>query len=227
MSDTLKTVGRTVEVTTDNTMDLISMVDSFYNSAWNKLIIVGSVSFAVIGILIPFVIQWYQKKTLRISEELLKREIENQTLKLRTELLDDINKRLEERVKIFEKRMQELNASTEAKTFHLQANGQLFDNQFTSALVDYITAARNYIACGDYSNLQTVLRIINDNCIPKLSLEEINDIKISSDCDLDKLLDDLWSSDEKGIFGQTIRNIRFGISKLPKTIKDKIPPTSH
>jgi LPS O-antigen subunit length determinant protein (WzzB/FepE family) len=73
MSDTLKTIVKTVEKTTDNSIDLINKVDSFYNSAWDKLIIVGSIAFAIIGILVPYVIQWYQKKTLKISEELLKK----------------------------------------------------------------------------------------------------------------------------------------------------------
>ncbi len=225
MTDTLQTIVKAVEQNSDNAIDLINKVDAFYNSAWDKLVIVGSVSFAVIGILVPFVIQWYQKKTLKVSEERLKKDIENHSLKLKAEILDDINKTLEERIKDFEKKIEELNASATAKAFHLQGNGQLADNFIAGALSDFVTAAKNYLLCGDYSNLQTVLRIILEDCVPQLSQEEINDLKITHYCDLDMLLNDLTVKDEKGMFSQVIRNIRFAVSKLPKTTKEKTPQT--
>lgn len=217
MKDTLQTIVKTIDKCTDNSIELINKVDSFYNSAWDKLIIVGSVSFAVIGVLVPFIIQWYQKKTLKISEELLKKEIEHQALKIKEDMLGEIEKTLEERVGIFENKIVELNASTTAKTFHLQGNGQLEGNFFLGALEDYIIAAQNYIVCGEYANLQTVLSIIHDNCIPRLTQEEINDLKITSDCDLELLLNNLTAKDDKGTFRQIIRNIRFTVSKLPKS----------
>jgi hypothetical protein len=221
MTDTLQTLVSTVGQNSDNAIDIINKVDSFYNSAWDKLVIVGSVSFAVIGILVPFVIQWYQKKTLKISEELLKKDIENQSLKLKTELLADIKIILDERIKDFEKKIEELNASATAKTFHLQGNSQLGDKDIGGALADFVTAAQNYLICGDYSNLQTVLRIILENCVPKLSQEEINDLRITHNCDLDLLLNDLTLKDDNGVFSQVIRNIQFKVSKLPKTTIEK------
>ena len=221
MIDTLQTVIKIVEKTTDNGLELINKVDSFYNSAWDKLILVGSVAFGVIGILVPFVIQWYQKKSLKISEELMKKEMENQTLKLKSELLDDINKTLEERIKIFEEKIEKLNASTNAKTFHLQGNGNLKSGDMLNAIADYITCAEDYIICEDYSNLQTILRLILNDCLPNLSIEEIEDLKISHNCHLDTLLDNLTNIEDKGAFSQKIREIKLKLSKLPKTIKDK------
>lgn len=221
MSDTLQKIIKTVEKTADNGIELINKVDSFYNSAWDKLIVVGSVAFGVIGILVPFVIQWYQKKSLTISEELMKKEMENQVFRLKSELLIDINKTLEERIKIFEEKIEKLNASTNAKTFHLQGNGNLKSGEILEALSDYITCAEDYIICEDYSNLQNVLRVILNDCLPKLSLEEIEDLKISHNCNLETLLDNLTNKEDKGTFSQIIRETRLKLSKLPKTIKEK------
>ncbi|MCO6176065.1 hypothetical protein NHF50_13520 [Flavobacterium sp. NRK F10] len=177
MSDTLRTTIKTIAQTTENGIELINKVDSFYNSAWDKLILVGTVAFGVIGILVPFVIQWYQKKTLKISEELMKKELENQALTLKAELLDHININIKKEIKIFEEKIEKLNASTNAKAFHLQGNGQLANGYKAGALSDYIISADNYIICEDYNNLQTVLRLILEDCLPSLSLEEIEDLK--------------------------------------------------
>lgn len=218
MTDTLQTIIKTVQQTSTDAIDLINKVDSFYNSAWSKLIIIGTVSFAVVGIIVPFMIQWYQKKTLNISEELLKKDIESQALKIKSEILLDINETLEKRIAIFESKIEELYASTEAKTFHLQGNGQLAKNLITDALSDFIIAASNYIKCNDYRNLQRVMKVISENCVPHLSAEELNDLK-NNNIDLELLLGNLSTSDEKGIFGDIIQEIRFKISKLTKTPK--------
>ena len=69
MKDSIQTVIKTIEKTSDNGIELINKVDSFYNSAWDKLIIIGTFSFAIIGILVPFIIQWYQKQTLKTSHD--------------------------------------------------------------------------------------------------------------------------------------------------------------
>lgn len=61
MQHTVHTVILTIVKTTDNGKDLINKVDSCYYSAWDKLIIIGSVAFAVVGILVPFIIQCYGK----------------------------------------------------------------------------------------------------------------------------------------------------------------------
>lgn len=216
MKDTIQNIIKSIEIKSDNGIDLINKVDLFYNSAWEKLIIIGSVSFAVIGVLMPLIIQWYQKKTLKISEELLKKEIENQSLKLKEEILESINKSLEEKINIFEKKVLSINASSTGKTFHLQGNGQLSEKNYTGAFNDYVTAAVDYCTCEEYVNLQRVLNLIKENCLPNLSLEEIEDLKISHNCDLEIVLKQITEIDEKGMLRQLIRDIRLAITKLPK-----------
>ncbi len=78
MNDSLKVLAQSIDNTSKDIIDLVTKVDSFYNNAWQKLIIVGTVAFAIIGIALPLIIQWYQKKALSLSEELLKKEIESQ-----------------------------------------------------------------------------------------------------------------------------------------------------
>jgi hypothetical protein len=216
MKDSLITVTKAVGNTANEAIDLINNVDSFYNSAWDKLIIVGSLAFGVIGVIVPLVIQWYQKKTLKISEELLKKDIENQTLKLKSELMTEITQTLETKLKKFEEKIDKDNASHNARTFHLQGNS-LHNRGLTSqALGDFIIAARDYSYVEDYSNLRSILNFILEDCLPKLSQEEVMDLKISQNCDLDQVLTDIEKRDDKGVFIQTLRDIRLKLTKIPK-----------
>ena len=67
MIDTLRNLTQN-DRTFSETIDLVNKVDSFYNSAWDKLIIVGSLAFGIVGIVVPFIIQWYQKRTLELKD---------------------------------------------------------------------------------------------------------------------------------------------------------------
>lgn len=205
---------------TNNGMDLITAVDGFYNSAWNKLIIVGSVSLAIVGVLVPIIIQIYQKRVLKANEEVLKKDIETQVQNAKTELLEYINDKMAENFQIFEEKMAKLNASSTAKAFHLQGNTQFGNKEYSGALADYITASENYLICEDYNNIQIVLRLICEECLPHLSKEEIGDIAIGKNANIDVLLEKLDGQDD-GIFTSIIRSIRLKISKLPHAIKDK------
>jgi hypothetical protein len=103
----------------------------------------------------------------------------------------------------------------------LQGNGQLTKGLFKDALTDFVAAAQNYFTSEDFLNLQRVLKAISDYCIPKLSKEEIEDMKVSHNRNLEELLDLISSKDDKRVFNTIIREIRYKLSKLPKTIKDK------
>lgn len=78
MSDTLHTIINAIQDNADRSIDLIDKVDNFYNNAWNKLILFGSILFAIVGVFIPLVIQWYQKRTLKLSEETLKNNLKKE-----------------------------------------------------------------------------------------------------------------------------------------------------
>ncbi|MES2274581.1 MAG: hypothetical protein V4592_01070 [Bacteroidota bacterium] len=56
--------------------DLVYYVNNFYEQAWNKLIWVVSILFGIGGILLPILIQLWQRKSLRLSETEMRREID-------------------------------------------------------------------------------------------------------------------------------------------------------
>lgn len=201
-------------------IEIINAVDQFYNSAWDKLIIMASISFGIVGIIVPIIIQWYQKKSLNLSEENLKIEIENQAEEMEIRLSEKFSKQIEDKIKEYEKKIDSLNASSNAKSFHLQAVRSLEKEDYYSALSDFITASFDHLKADDYTNLQTTLTVICENCLPFLSREEVNDIKISHNEDLERLIEEVEKNDSNGALRLQTRAIKLKLSKIPEKKED-------
>jgi len=202
-------------------VDLIQKIDSLYNNAWNKLVIVGSVAFAIVGIIVPLVIQWYQRRTLKLSEELMKKEIAENAEEKKEEIINVISEEIEAKFQSYEKQLKMANASSNAKIFFAQGKFNLEKNYFPVALNEFITASYSCIECEDYQTLQKLLQAILHDCLPNLSIEEINDLKIANVGDLNSFLEHLTKVDDRDIFQETIGDIKVKMTKLPKNIRDK------
>lgn len=214
MSDTLTTIIEAIQSNADKSIDLIEKIDSFYNNAWNKLILFGSILFAIVGVLVPIVIQWYQKRTLKLSEESIKRKLKDEVT---TEVMKTIEKKFEEN----EKQLKMLNASANSKILFSQAKFSIEKNSYKGALGELVMASYSSMECDDFKTLQDILDALLLNCLPYLSIEEINDLKTANVCDLHSFLDSLTKKDDRAMFQTKIGDIRVVISKLPKTVEAK------
>lgn len=214
MSDTLHTIINAIQDNADRSIDLIDKVDNFYNNAWNKLILFGSILFAIVGVFIPLVIQWYQKRTLKLSEETLKNNLKKE---LKTELLAEIKEQFDEN----EKKLKTLNASANAKILFSQAKFSVEKNSYKGALGEIVTASISSLECNDFRTLQELLDFLLNSCLPFLSVEEINDLKTANVCDLNYFLEELAKKDDRAMFQTKIGDIKVKISKLPSTVKQK------
>jgi hypothetical protein len=202
--------------TADYGIDLINKVNSFYNSAWDKLLIFGSISLFVVGIIIPIVIQWYQKREMKANEAMLKKEIESQISKIKEDLLVEMNTKIKEAIDENKSKLIQLLARTEAIGFHIQGNSNLNNKDYTRALADYIIASEKYLIAKEYLNLQRLLIAILNSCIPKITMQTIEEIKTTHEADLEKLIAKLNESNENNIFTDIIRKINLAVSSLKK-----------
>lgn len=195
-------------------VDIVQKVDDFYNNAWDKLLVFGSVLFAVVGIIVPIVIQWYQKQTLKISEVSLKEDLKN-TLKEELQVL------IESQFQKNEARLKLLNDSANAKILTAQAKFNVERNFYKSAIGEIVDAANFSLECNDFKNIQELLELLSQKCLPNLSVEELNDLKIAGICDLNQFLDILKNKDDRTMFQTKIGEIKVQITKLPKSVKQK------
>lgn len=206
-------------------LELVEKIDSFYNSAWNKLVIVGSIAFGIIGIVMPILLQWYQRKVLSANEDKLKAIILNESKNIENKLMDEVQQLIDEKLEQYEEKIEKINASSRAKTFHLQANSNVEFNRYKDAYTDYISAGFNYHESDDFLNLRRVLKNIQVVCIPKLCTQDVEDIKISHNNDIEELLTTLEEEKEYGYFTDLINEIRYSLSKIPEDRVEKDNPT--
>lgn len=221
MNDTLTSVLDKILTNQEQGIDLVQKVDDFYNNAWSKLIFIISISFTIVGVIVPLFIQWLQKRTLKASEDLLKKEIVDKTKAIKEEILTNIKKEVEEKFKLYEKEIEITRASANAKLYLAEGKVKLSMNYYDKALSDFISASENCMKSDNYPSLNDALKLISQDCLPYLSLEEINDLKTRNNCDLNSFLDYLTKTDDRFYFREIIGEIRVIISKLPRTIKDK------
>lgn len=221
MSDTLQIILDAINSNNLNEVDIVQKIDAFYNNAWNKLIFIITVGFTIVGVIIPLFIQWLQKKTLKTSEELLKKEIETRTIEIEKNITTKLLQSIEEKFKAYEKEIKITRATGKAKTSFAEGKYNLEKNDYDRALGDFIISAYACIESDDHKTLQDIVKNILDNCLPFLSKEEIEDLKIAKNGDLSLFLEHLTEKDDRGIFHTIIGEIRVKMTKLPKSIKDK------
>lgn len=221
MNDTIKNIIETIQNNQMQGIDLVQKVDSFYNNAWTKLVIIITIVFTIVGIIVPLFIQWLQKKSLQASEENLKNEIQSKITNIKDEIIKTLIAEIDEKFKKYEKEIQITRAAANAKLFLAEGKVKLSMNYYDKALSDFISAATNCIDSNNYPTLSDALKLITNDCLPNLSLEEINDLKTRNNCDLNAFIDDITKNDDRLYFREVIGEMKVIISKLPKTIKDK------
>ena len=221
MPDSLTSIIQSLQKNQDGAFDIIQKVDSFYNNAWTKLIFVITIGFTIVGIIVPFIIQRIQNNALKASEALLKKEIADKIKEIKEEISTELIAKMDEKFRSYEKEIRITRASANAKLFLAEGRVKLGMDYYDRALSDFISAAFNCIESENYPTLSDSLKLIANDCLPYLSLEEINDLKTRNYCDLNFFLDELTKMDEKYFFRETIGEIKVIISKLPKTITDK------
>ncbi len=221
MTDNLIAIIQAIQAQSTNVIDLIQKIDAFYNNAWNKLIIIGSVALGIVGLIVPLFIQLYQRRTLKLSEKLLMQELGSQNIKTKNETIVELSKKIEEKFGEYENKIKIMSASANAKIYLTQGKLELEKNYYSPALSYFVACAYSCIECNDHQNLQVALKSILNECLPHLSVEEINDIKVSKESDIDYFLSHLKEKDDIGYYSSIIQDIKLKITKLPKTVKEK------
>ena len=194
---------------TMDTFNIIAQVEQFYTSAWDKLILVA----AVLGIWVPLLIQFYQKKLYDSNEKKLSDTIKQEVKDAKTTLEQYLKELINEQDKNIKEKVEKLEAKMEWMAFHLQA----VNNFSTKDLGSCIIASKRYLECEDFKNLRTILKLLILSLEDK-TREEVEDLKIENkDMDIVELIDFLKKKNYKWSFSDQIADIEKKFNKLPKT----------
>jgi len=159
-------------------IEILEKLDLFYNNAWNKLIIL----LAVVGVVTPIIINWWQSRNLRFKEKKILSElnlrIDSKIESVQKKVVDDVNVKVHAVVDEFTDMVDEKIASVDAGTYHIQANDSLKEKDYPLAIEDFIVAAYKYLKGKDQLNMGRVNRLIKDN-IESLTKEELEEMEIT------------------------------------------------
>lgn len=219
MGDTItiiKTIHDTLRISNTDTLETLSKVDSFYNSAWSRLIIMGS----IIGIVIPLIYALYQRQLYKQNKKELSSEINSELVELKKEVHEVINIEITKKITEFNERLDKKVSAIDGGTFHIQGSSHIQQKNYYQAFVDYVTASSLYIKGEDYLNLQVLLKSIYNQCIPQLTKEQIEELKSTEVANIDTLIETLKKNNSNGIFTEHIRLILKALNNLKKTDKE-------
>ena len=75
-------------------LTLLKAVEEFYNSAWDKLIYSGILAIAIVGVLMPVLIQWWQKNALLVQEKNIEQNAKEYVRESMKGLAEEIKKQM-------------------------------------------------------------------------------------------------------------------------------------
>lgn len=133
----------------------LQWVQNFYDSAWNKLIWVVGAGFAIVGLLMPILIQLYQRKSFKDETDRLEKEANKQIEESKrafAEATDKLKKEIEERIKAEIDKLQILSEQTFGGLHMIQAQVCITNRDYRHALIDYANAIEHLLDGKDYSN---------------------------------------------------------------------------
>lgn len=205
----------------ENYLDIVNKIDQFYNSAWDKLIIAGSLILLVVGFVIPIVTQLYirqkQRYTLREMEKRFREQmLEYITLKEK-EATERINEKMDEKITEIKEYMSQIKESSSGAIFHVQGTMFCDMGKYRDSLTSYLFACESLIKCKDWVNINRIFTTIKDRCLPNITKEDLNHIEVAYKMKLDDLLNNLEKTEHGGFFELTIASIRILLDHIKKT----------
>jgi len=155
------------------------MVDTFYNNAWNRLILI----LAIVGVAWPLILKVYSDYRVKAKEEKLEKRLSEKIQNLNERNLEIINKKsdanIERTEKLISKKLKNIDIQlnlSKGFIWHFQATICYDNKQYKGALELYFDAVEFYFKGKDEVNLQRVIKYIK-SCyakVKKLShLEEV------------------------------------------------------
>lgn len=163
------------------TLEILSKIDSFYSTSFNSLMWILSISFVLIGIVVPIILSHIQKKNFNAQlkevennfKTYLRNEMKESEAALQNQFTQRIDKEIIEQKEFFKKEREiieekydKANTSAEAFTYCTQARVNYADNEYAAAAESYIISTERYLIVNDFKNFNNMF----DNIIISLSL---------------------------------------------------------
>ncbi len=173
-----------MEISNTDISTFINMVDTFYNNAWNRLVLYGALIIVIVGIVIPIILQYtsrrvQQGKNIEMENKL--REEFTSFVNLKGKSIEEKDKNIidnyfKEKERIIENKLVQLRrdiSHSKGLSFHNLGLRKATEGEILVSTLFYISAGRSYLDAQDETNLKIILENIEKNC---LGIDKIEDL---------------------------------------------------
>lgn len=185
--DTLAKKVVVAEKPVNETLEILSKVNEFYDSSWDKLLYVLGGGFAVLAIAVPLIIQYIQNKSIKASEKELENKIIEEIEKARVEIKNELTVNLNAKIKEYDIKLKKSNDELSGMIMHINGINSFDDKEFFLAFQSFVYAF-GYNIDGDVKhqlelNLENILW-----CLQELTQESIEELREKKFYDLESLM---------------------------------------
>ncbi len=220
--------------------ELLSQVEQFYDRSWNKLIWFIGIGVAVVGIIMPLLINWLQRQSLKEERQSIRDETtriiqfyENQINTLITQTRNDLNKRIDERVntaktdiekfsgelkksrKEFDEKIKHEFYMIQGMLFEFQAMKSFEDEEFDLCFDYSRVAIISYLGAKEYESVKQIIDLIVEDILPNLGKKELDKTLTKYNITIEKFISELKEFDKDNALTEKI-------NKLEQALNDKL-----
>lgn len=195
-----------------NAKEILELVHMYYSTAWKQLITYTTALIALVGILIPILNQWHQRRLVRLERQELENIIKKYQDESRQDLMKTINDKMEKLNKTINDEILKNQKESSQKirtvlgaSLHIQGVSLLKAKNHSRAIKSFVEGADCMIDAEDEQNLQTVLRLI-ETCLGKVSKKDIENMWVDED-KIQILLTRLKEKNKKNRYSNYIRDL--------------------
>lgn len=218
-----------MEISNTDISTFLNMVDTFYNNAWNRLVLYGALIIVIVGIVLPIILQFIsqrvqQGKNIEMENKL--REEFTNFVNLKGKSIEEknisvIDDYFKEKDKIIENKLVQLKRDTslsKAISYHNLGVKFCQEGKISDGIIYYIIAGKDYLNADNEIGLKIILENVEYSCLKIDTIKDPFEFK-----EVKNSLDDFISKIEEKFpdnrYSTEIMRIKKNIYNLSKTKK--------
>ncbi len=191
-----------------DSLSLLNKVDSFYNNAWLKLMVFVTFLLTFVGIVIPFLVQWVQRRFFVLREDRIRGDLKKYCDDLSAKIGNDIDEKIK---KIRKEITKELNGAN-AGVYHVQGNYFMSQNNYVAATESSLDSILYYLGTDDQANTQKAFNMLL-TCLPKDYKEDIEKLEHDG-YKFDSIIKQIDEANNDGRYSNYLRDIKKELSAV-------------
>jgi hypothetical protein len=208
-----------------NGLDVVRQVDEFYSSAFDHLLWVLGTLILLLGIAVPVIFYFFQKRQLAFREKMLADELKNQftdlSSSLRKENSDFMDKEkiaLKLELEDLEKKVQRKSADLASAIFYTQATSFLEKGVTTTAFALFVKTLTFGVKTENPVNVQNALKFITNFALPKMTKSDFGDMTFVTE--FENAIEAAAKMESKGLLDVDVKEVKKAFAEAKKRDKN-------